>query len=158
MGKQILFAINPREKDLHPLLTRKDDLLAKQSRLAHAGEHLPDEEHAELRGLVEQIGAVHAVGRPREGDTSTAASLSVEADYTVQCFGIGRRCNERMDIVHDRNVIADIKSIRIFDPNAAPNLQNVWIYPPNLGTMVLCAACSEKLLDRFAEQRVEIDV
>ena len=150
MPKETVFVVDLREKHLHPLRTRKDDLISKQSLLANQGEHLSDEEQAELRGIIDSIAAVHAP----PGET---AGLSVPADFKVQCFGVGKKCNARMDVSHDKNVIAHVNSVRILDPTAEPNDQNVWVHPPSLGTIVLCSGCWARMQARFEEQRFEVD-
>ena len=77
----------------------------------------------------------------------------LEQSYTVECHAAA--CTKQLDIRRDSNVEIHAKSIRIHD--AETGLDS-WIYPPNIGTIVLCLGCFDYTKDRLAEQRVEVDV
>ncbi len=129
----IMFPTDPREVRLLPLRTRRSELFQRQVILADDGQHLSTEEQAELAGLIDEIAEV------------------IATPHLVECHG--GDCKKTMDVRTDSHVLLHCNSIKIFDATTSATR---WIYPPNIGTVVMCVDCFTYAQSRFEEQRAVV--
>jgi len=129
------YLTDPREGTLFPLHKRKKELIDTQIRLAHEGEFLPLEAQEELRSIIEKIKEIHST------------------PHKVKCHGLGKPCSKQMDIRDEENVLLHVNSVRIQDADGIR-----WIYPPNIGTLILCKGCWTRASALFEAQLYEVEV